>query len=99
MPTRVRAQSVENTMYINTPRLHRFVMSAAVLLNMSTVAVAQQFKVKSIVIEQPWIRATPAGAEVAGGYMTISNTGSEPDHLIGGVLSQAGHFAVHEMKM
>jgi len=99
VPVRVRPQSAENTMYTNTSRLHRFVMSAAILLNMSAVAAAQQFKVKSIVIEQPWIRATPAGAEVAGGYMTISNTGSEPDRLIGGVLPQAGHFAVHEMKM
>jgi copper(I)-binding protein len=86
-------------MYTNTVRLHRFAMSAAILLNMSAVAVAQQFKVNSIVIEQPWIRATPAGAKVAGGYMTITNTGSEPDRLLGGVLPQAGRFEVHEMKM
>jgi copper(I)-binding protein len=66
---------------------------------MSAVAIAQQFKVNSIVIEQPWMRATPAGADVAGGYMTITNTGSEPDRLIGGALPQAGRFAVHEMKM
>jgi copper(I)-binding protein len=66
---------------------------------MSVVAVAQQFKVNSVVIEQPWKRTTPAGAKVAGGYMTITNAGSEPDRLIGGVLPQAGGFAVHEMKM
>lgn len=86
-------------MNINTSRLHRLAMSAAILSNMSVVAVAQQYKVNSIVIEQPWIRATPAGAKVAGGYMTITNTGSEPDRLIGGVLPQAGRFTVHQMKM
>ena len=86
-------------MYTNTSRLHRFAISATFLLSMSVVAAAQQFKVNSIVIEQPWIRATPAGAKVAGGYVTITNTGSEPDRLIGGALPQAGRFAVHEMKM
>jgi len=84
-------------MYPYTSRL--LAIRAAILLNMSLVAVAQQFKVNSILIEQPWVRATPAGANVAGGYMTITNIGSEPDRLIGGTLPQAGHFAVHEMKM
>jgi periplasmic copper chaperone A len=74
-------------------------MGAVLLLNMGAVGLAQQFKGNSIVIEQPWVRATPAGAKVAGGYMTIINTGSEPDRLIGGVLPQAGRFGVHEMKM
>src|SRR5262252_10268035 len=86
-------------MYTNTSRLRRFAMSATILSNMGVIAVAQQFKVNSIVIEQPWIRATPGGAKVAGGYMTITNTGSEPDRLIGGVLPQAGRFEMHEMKM
>jgi copper(I)-binding protein len=66
---------------------------------MGAVAAAQQFKSNSIVIDQPWVRATPGGAKVAGGYMTIINTGSEPDRLIGGTLPQAGHFGLHEMKM
>ena len=86
-------------MYINTSRLYLFAMSAAILSNMSVVALAQQFKANSMVIEQPWTRATPGGAKVAGGYMTITNTGSEPDRLIGGVLPQAGRFELHEMKM
>jgi copper(I)-binding protein len=86
-------------MYTNTARLHLFAMSAMILLNMGAVGVAQQFKASSIVVEQPWVRATPGGAKVAGGYMTITNTGSDPDRLIGGVLPQAGHFGVHEMKM
>lgn len=49
-------------------------------------------------IGTPWSRATPGGAKVAGGFMTITNTGSEPDRLIGGTMPRAGRFEVHEMK-
>ena len=31
--------------------------------------------------------------------MTITNTGSEPDRLIGGATPVAGRFEIHEMKM
>lgn len=86
-------------MHTNTSLLNRFVLSAVIFLNLSIVAAAQQFRADSIIIEQPWIRATPAGAKVAGAYMTIINTGSESDRLIGGVLPQAGSFSVHEMTM
>jgi len=51
----------------------------------------------ALLIEAPWTRATPAGAKVAGGYMTIVNTGSAPDRLIGGTFPVAARFEVHEM--
>jgi copper(I)-binding protein len=86
-------------MYTNTSLLYRFILSAAILLNISVMAAAQQFRADSIIIRQPWIRATPAGAKVAGAYMTIINTGSESDRLIGLVLPQAGSASVHEMTM
>lgn len=62
-------------------------------------ASAQEFKAGSLVIRQPWSRATAGAAKVGAGYMTITNTGSEPDRLIGGSLPQAGKFEVHEMRM
>jgi len=86
-------------MYTNTSLFNRFILSAAILLNVSVMAAAQQFRADLIIIRQPWIRATPAGAKVAGAYMTIINTGSELDRLIGVVLPQAGSASVHEMKM
>ena len=86
-------------MYTNASLLNRFILSAAILLNVSVMAAAQQFRADSIIIRQPWIRATPGGAKVAGAYMTIINTGSESDRLIGIVLPQAGSASVHEMKM
>jgi copper(I)-binding protein len=54
-------------------------------------------KVGTLVIDAPWTRATPAGAKVAGGYMSITNTGTAPDRLIGGSFPLAGRFEVHEM--
>jgi periplasmic copper chaperone A len=50
-------------------------------------------------IVRPWTRATPKGATVAGGYMTISNKGSEPDRLVGGSVAVAARFEVHSMVM
>jgi periplasmic copper chaperone A len=50
-------------------------------------------------VSAPWARATPKGASVGGGYMKITNTGSAPDHLIGGSTDVAKSFEVHEMKM
>lgn len=60
---------------------------------------ATQVKVGALVIDQPWIRATPGGAKVAGGYLKITNTGKEPDRLVGGSLPIAGDVEVHEMAM
>ncbi|HEX8662497.1 MAG TPA: DUF1775 domain-containing protein [Beijerinckiaceae bacterium] len=58
-----------------------------------------RYKVGALVIEAPWSRATPGGAKVAAGYMRITNTGAEPDRLVGGTLAQAGRFEVHEVSM
>lgn len=55
------------------------------------------FKLGSLTIEAPWARATPGGAKVAGGFMKITNNGTEPDRLVGGTVPFAGRFEVHEM--
>jgi copper(I)-binding protein/uncharacterized protein YcnI len=44
-------------------------------------------------------RATLPNAPVGGGFMTITNTGSEDDRLVGAASSAAGHLEVHEMAM
>lgn len=65
----------------------------------AAMAAAQTYNIGPLKIEVPWTRATPGGAKVAGGYMTITNTGTESDRLIGGTFPLAGRFEVHEMKM
>src|SRR5262245_38836796 len=60
---------------------------------------AEDYKVGTIEISNPWARATPKGATVGGAYMKISNKGSAPDRLIGGSTAVAGSFEVHSMAM
>jgi copper(I)-binding protein len=60
---------------------------------------AEDFSIGTIAIGHPWTRATPKGAQVAGGYMTISNKGTMPDRLIGGSAAVASQFQVHSMVM
>ncbi len=50
-----------------------------------------------LTIEAPWLRATPAGAKVAGGYLRITNRGPEADRLVGASLPIAGAGEIHEM--
>lgn len=63
------------------------------------MSMGKTFKAGAITVEAPWARATPGGARVAGGFMKITNTGSEPDRLTGGTLPIAGAVEVHEMTM
>jgi copper(I)-binding protein len=62
-------------------------------------ACADEIKAGDLVISQAWARATPKGAKVGGGYLTIQNQGSAPDRLTGGSSDVAGSVQVHEMSM
>ena len=77
--------------------------SAAVVLLGLTLAIsnasAKDYRIGDLKIESPWARATPKGARVGGGYLSISNTGNQPDKLTGGSLNGAGKVEIHEMKM
>ena len=53
----------------------------------------------TIVVSSPWLRATPKGASVAGGYATITNTGAGPDRLVGASLPMAPKGEIHSMSM
>jgi periplasmic copper chaperone A len=83
--------------------LRNFLLSAAAAAFLVGSSLAQEppksYKLGSLVIEAPWIRATPQGAKVAGGYVKITNTGQGPDRLIGGSLPIADQVEVHEMSM
>jgi hypothetical protein len=62
-------------------------------------AIAEDYTVGTIEIDNPWTRATPKGATVAGAYMTIKNKGNAPDRLVGGSVAVADKFQVHQMLM
>ena len=62
-------------------------------------ACAEEVKAGDLVITQAWSRATPGGAKIGSGYLTIENKGSTPDRLIGGSADIADKVQVHEMAM
>lgn len=73
---------------------------AAVALALSaSVALAHGYQAGPLKIGHPWSRATPAGAKVGGGYLTIENTGSAPDRLVSVSVPFAGRTEIHEMAM
>lgn len=76
----------------------RVVAGAALISALSvTSARADEVKAGDLVITQAWSRATPNGARIAGGYLTIENKGATPDRLVGGSGDIAGKVEVHEM--
>ncbi|KMO31800.1 DUF1775 domain-containing protein [Methylobacterium aquaticum] len=56
-------------------------------------------KAGDLTIQAPWIRATPGGAKVAGGYLQVTNTGTEPDRLVAASIPLAARAEVHQMAM
>lgn len=77
--------------------ISRLACAAIAILALGSATVAQDYSAGPLKIEQPWTRATPAGAKVAGGYVAVTNTGSASDRLLGGSSEIAGKVEIHEM--
>ena len=81
-------------MFVRSPLL-----ALLALLLMALPAAAQDYKLGALEIVHPWARATPPTAPTGGGYLSVKNTGTTPDHLISASSPAAGAVQVHEMKM
>ena len=79
--------------------IRTFLLGTLISFGGMAFAVAEDIKTGDLVISQAWSRATPGGAKVAGGYLTIENKGTVADRLIGGSADIAGKFEIHEMAM
>src|SRR6476620_8210001 len=79
--------------------VRRAIACATVLAYFLAPALAQEVKAGDLVISQAWSRATPGGAKVAGGYLTIENKGTAADKLVSVAADIAGKAEVHEMAM
>ncbi|WP_295559357.1 DUF1775 domain-containing protein [uncultured Hyphomicrobium sp.] len=55
--------------------------------------------VGSLAVEGAWSRATPDGAKVGAGYLTIRNTGTAADTLVSVETPVAGRGEIHDMTM
>jgi copper(I)-binding protein len=80
-----------------TASLSRIAYAVLISTLLAAPACAQEVKAGDLLITQAWSRATPGGAKVAGGYVTIENKGPAPDRLIGGSVDVAAKVEVHEM--
>ncbi|WP_027054402.1 copper chaperone PCu(A)C [Mesorhizobium erdmanii] len=89
-----RNRSVRRTL---EQRLGIAVLAFVVLFLGAQTVSAHEFKVGDLEIGHPWSRATPAGAKVAGGYLTITNNGSTPDRLVSISSDISGKAELHEM--
>lgn len=65
----------------------------------STMPMSDAVHLGPLVLTGGFSRATLPNAPVAGGFVTIQNTGTEDDRLIGASSDVAGHMEVHEMAM
>jgi copper(I)-binding protein len=64
-----------------------------------SVARADDVKAGDLVISQAWSRATPNGAKIGAGYLTIENKGTAADKLVGVSGDVSPRIEVHEMSM
>jgi len=65
----------------------------------SAAAIAHDYQVKALTVSNPFARATPPGAKVAGAFMTIKNQGTQTDRLVSASSPVAGLVEIHEMAM
>jgi copper(I)-binding protein len=77
----------------------RFILASAIAFSAFAPAWAQNYKLDTIEISQPWTRATPATAQSAGGFLTITNKGTTPDRLISVHSAVSAKAEVHEVRM
>ena len=63
------------------------------------MAQAHDFTVGELAIHHPWAKATLPNQPVGGGFMEITNNGSEADRLVSGSADFAGEVQIHEMTM
>ncbi|MCK0209618.1 copper chaperone PCu(A)C [Starkeya koreensis] len=75
------------------------ILAAALVLFAAQPVLAHGFKVGEIEIGHPWSRVTPAGAKVAGGYLSLHNEGKEADTLVSATVEIAEKAEIHEMSV
>jgi copper(I)-binding protein len=80
-------------------RLSLVALVLVAILLVPRLASAEQVGAGTITVEKAWSRATPGGAEVAAGYLTIINHGDVADRLVSASTAVAGKTEIHEMKM
>ena len=71
-------------------------ITMTLLIAASSFAFAQSAFIQ---VEQPWSRATPAGARTGAVYLTVTNKSHDADRLLGVSSDVADKSQIHEMKV
>jgi copper(I)-binding protein len=74
-------------------------LAVVLLLAGIGAASAHSYKLGTLEIGHPWARATPPTAPTGGGYLSVKNTGTEPDKLLSASSPAAGAVQVPDMKL
>lgn len=64
-----------------------------------TGASAHEIKFGDLVIGHPWVRQSPMAADVAAGFLTITNTGKTDDRLLKVTGELSDNVQLHDMKI
>lgn len=56
-------------------------------------------RVGDIEVRSPWVRCQPDMPSVAGGFVTLTNTGSQPDRLVGAASPGASKVEIHGIRV
>ncbi|UVC10106.1 copper chaperone PCu(A)C [Rhizobium sp. TH2] len=78
---------------------NRVIVTLIALILSTTPVFAHDYKAGDLEIRHPWSKAMNPGAKTGGGFMTITNHGTEPDRLIKISSDVADLIQVHEMKV
>ena len=74
------------------------ILAAALLISAlacTGAAVAHETKLGDLLIEKVWARASIGQAKAAAAYLTVVNTGADPDRLVGAKSPAAREAALH----
>ena len=74
-------------------------MALAIIVGAPLAAAAHGYPLGALTIGHPWSRPTSPGAPTAAGYLTITNTGTTPDRLLGGSTPAATRIEIHVTSM
>lgn len=83
---------------VKANKLLRLFLSTAFTLACGAT-VAAEIRIGDLKLSDCCIRAMLPGAQVAGGYLTITNTGQTDDRLIAVSSERSGKAQIHEMAM
>jgi periplasmic copper chaperone A len=77
----------------------RSIVALVITASITVAAQAQEYKLNSLRIEQPYARATMPNQPAGGAYLTIENKGESTDRLIAASSPVAKKVEIHTMAM